>query len=226
MGYSKKDAIAKLNRERREAKAAKRRKIAVRKRIVRFLIVCEGTKTEKNYFEAFVKNRQSTVREETIEGVGQATTKLVERTLEIKRDLEKKRQLDFDQVWVVFDKDDFEDFNNAINLAEKLGFKTAWSNESFELWYYLHFEHSYAALGRKDYIVKLRDAIRHHKGYEEYWYEKGDADFYHILATIGNEQLAKDRACKLCEQYTDNNYAAHNPCTKVHLLIEELEKYQ
>lgn len=96
MGYSKKDAIAKLNRERREAKAAKHRKVAVRKRIVRFLIVCEGTKTEKNYFEAFVKNRQSTVREEIIEGVGQATTKLVERTLEIKRDLEKKRQLDFD----------------------------------------------------------------------------------------------------------------------------------
>lgn len=102
MGYSKKDAIAKLNRERREAKAAKRRKVAVRKRIVR----------------------------------------------------------------------------------------------------------------------------RRHKGYEEYWYEKGDADFYHILATIGNEQLAKDRARKLSEQYTDMNYAAHNPCTKVYLLIEELEKYQ
>lgn len=48
MGYSKKDAIAKLNRERREAKAAKRRKVAVRKRIVRFLIVCEGTRVMRN----------------------------------------------------------------------------------------------------------------------------------------------------------------------------------
>jgi hypothetical protein len=155
-------------------------------------------------------------------GEGQSTCRLVNTAIEER----EKSMIEYDRVWVVFDKDDFTDFNEAIALANSNGIGAAWSNESFELWYYLHFEHSDAALGRKDYIVKLRDAIRHHKGYEEYWYEKGDADFYHILATIGNEQLAKDRACKLCEQYTDNNYAAHNPCTKVHLLIEELEKYQ
>ena len=83
----------------------------------RFSVNPHGYAGDPNYFEAFVKNRQSTVREEIIEGVGQATTKLVERTLEIKRDLEKKRQLDFDQVWVVFDKDDFEDFNNLNSAA-------------------------------------------------------------------------------------------------------------
>ena len=31
----------------------------------------------------------------------------------------------FDRVWVVFDKDDFDDFNDAIKKAHKLGFQSA-----------------------------------------------------------------------------------------------------
>ena len=76
MGYSRKEEIAKLKRERKKAKAAKRRKENVRERLVRFLIVCEGTKTEPHYFEALIKNHISTVREVTIEGEGMATVAL------------------------------------------------------------------------------------------------------------------------------------------------------
>ena len=56
MGYSRKDEIARLRKERKEAKAAKKRQEDVRDRQVRFLIVCEGTKTEPHYFEALVTN--------------------------------------------------------------------------------------------------------------------------------------------------------------------------
>ena len=48
----------------------------------------------------------------------------------------------YSQVWVVFDKDDFDDFDEAVALAEKYGFKVAWSNQSFEYWLYLHFNYS------------------------------------------------------------------------------------
>ena len=51
MGYSRKEEIAKLRRERKEAKAAKKRKENVREKLVRFLIVCEGTKTYYLHFE-------------------------------------------------------------------------------------------------------------------------------------------------------------------------------
>ena len=70
MGYSRKEEIAKLRQQRREAKASKKRKENVREKLVRFLIVCEGTKTEPHYFEALIKNYISTVREVTI---GKAT---------------------------------------------------------------------------------------------------------------------------------------------------------
>ena len=84
MGYSRKEEIAKLRRERKEAKAAKKRKENIREKLVRFLIVCEGTKTEPHYFEALINNCISAVREVTIEGEGRATVALVDRTQEIK----------------------------------------------------------------------------------------------------------------------------------------------
>ena len=123
MGYSRKEEIAKLRQQRREAKASKKRKENVREKLVRFLIVCEGTKTEPHYFEALIKTYISTVREVTIEGEGRATVALVDKTLEIKQELERKNAMSFDRVWVVFDKDDFDDFNDAIKKAHKLGFQ-------------------------------------------------------------------------------------------------------
>ena len=113
--------------------------MATRDKIVRFLIVCEGERTEPNYFKELVRDRYSEVRSGDIVGEGRSTCALVKRTEEIREKLESQRQLRFDCVWVVFDKDDFNDFNEAIALAERKGYKAAWSNEAFELWYLLHF---------------------------------------------------------------------------------------
>lgn len=156
MGYSRKEEIAKLRRERKEAKAAKKRKENVREKLVRFLIVCEGTKTEPNYFKALIDNYISAVREVMIEGGGRATVSLVDRTQKIKSELERKNAMFFDRVWVVFDKDDFDDFNEAIEKAQNFGFNSAWTNEAFELWYYLHFEYLDTGISRSDYIDKLQ----------------------------------------------------------------------
>lgn len=224
MGYSRKDEIAKLKQERKEAKAAKKRRENVRDRFVRFLIVCEGTKTEPHYFEALIKNHISTVREVKIEGEGKATMALVDETLEIKKDLERKNAMSFDRVWVVFDKDDFEDFNEAIIRARKLGFQSAWTNEAFELWYYLHFEYLDTGISRADYIGKLQDFFRDRMGDEAFKYEKGNPDIYKLLQLYGREDLAKRFAQQLRSLYTGTDYASHKPCTMVDKLVKELEK--
>ena len=223
MGYSRKEEIERLRRERREAKASKKRKENVREKLVRFLIVCEGTKTEPHYFEALIKNYISTVREVTIEGEGRATVALVDRTLEIKQELERKNAMSFDRVWVVFDKDDFDDFNDAIKKANKLGFHSAWTNEAFELWYYLHFEYLDTGIGRADYIKKLEEAFKEKLGDSHFEYKKGNPDIYSLLQQYGREDLAKRFAQQLRELYTGTDYAAHKPCTMVDKLVEELE---
>ena len=223
MGYSRKEEIERLRRERREAKASKKRKENVREKLVRFLIVCEGTKTEPHYFEALIKNYISTVREVTIEGEGRATVALVDRTLEIKQELERKNAMSFDRVWVVFDKDDFDDFNDAIKKANKLGFHSAWTNEAFELWYYLHFEYLDTGIGRADYIKKLEEAFKEKLGDSHFEYKKGNPDIYSLLQQYGREDLAKRFAQQLRGLYTGTDYADHKPCTMVDKLVEELE---
>ena len=191
MGQLPKSRIEQLKREKREAKAAKKRKVATREKIVRFLVVCEGERTEPNYFRELVRDRYSEVRSEEIVGEGRSTCALVKKTEEIRERLERQRQLKFDRVWVVFDKDDFNDFNEAISLAERKGYKAGWTNEAFELWYLLHFTFLDAAVSRADYIAKLETEIRRNEDYQDYKYHKNDKAIYALLQKIGNEALAK-----------------------------------
>ena len=186
MSYSRKEEIARIRRERKEANI-------------------------------------STVREVTIEGEGKGTVTLVDRTLEIKKQLELCNSMSFDRIWVVFDKDDFNDFNEAIKKAGRLGFQAAWTNEAFELWYYLHFEYLDTGIGRKAYIEKIESILRKRMGDNNYIYKKGDSHFYEILQNYGNEDMAKTFAKRLRSLYTDTNYANHKPCTRVDLLVGELE---
>lgn len=121
------------------------------------LIVCEGTKTEPNYFEAFAKKQQGIiVYDIEVKGLGRGTIDVVEKAI----DLENKNN--YDRVWAVFDKDDFpaKDFNDAIVLGQNNGIEVAWSNEAFELWYLYHFQNVTTGVHRKDYEEKISAAVR------------------------------------------------------------------
>lgn len=54
--------------------------------------------------------------------------------------LKSKNRHTYSDVWVVIDKDDFSDFDEAIQKAGVEKLSVAWSNPSFELWYLLHFQ--------------------------------------------------------------------------------------
>lgn len=224
MGQLPKSKIEQLKREKREAKAAKKRKVATREKIVRFLIVCEGERTEPNYFKELVNDRFSEVRSEEIVGEGRSTCALVKKTEEIRDRLERQRQLRFDRVWVVFDKDDFNDFNEAIELAKRKGYQSGWTNEAFELWYLLHFVYLDSAISRVDYIKILETEIKRYPNYEHFKYKKNDAGIYALLHNIGDESHAKANARRLRKFFEGSfDYKTHKPCTMVDILVEELE---
>ena len=223
MGATGKGELEEVKQKRGRGKSPQRRKKNVRERQVRFLIVCEGTKTEPNYFRALIRDNTSTVIDVEIWGEGQGASDLVDKAVKIKESLEKRNAMSFDRVWVVFDKDDRTDFNKAIDKANKLGFKSAWSNESFELWFCLHFEYLNTPIGRSDYIKKLEGFFSKGKGDNNFKYKKGSSDIYELLKAYGNEDSAKAHAKNLRALYDDDNYAEHNPCTMVDILVEELE---
>lgn len=177
-----------------------------------YLIVCEGKKTEPNYFTEMRQHHQLSISIEVV-GTGYNTITLVEEAERLKKE---KRNV-YDQIWCVFDKDDFPEanFTNAIAKAKAKGFKLAWSNECFELWYLLHFTYTTAHLPRK----KIFSELETHLGKE---YDKNLQGIYASL--LSNQQTAITNAEKLEKtQLSDGKTPTKgNPWTLVHHLIKEL----
>ena len=198
------------------------RKQGTRDQIVRFLIVCEGEKTEPNYFRAFTE-RWSEVKEIKVAGCGCSTCQLIIEAKKLREKLERERMVPFDRVWLVFDKDEFKDFNKAIADAKKEGMNCAWSNQAFELWYVLHFQYLDTGVDRKQYIEMIEDKVRKASKSKTFKYKKNDVGFYQILHEHGNEDFAFKNAEKLRNRHKGKvDYAAHNPRTEVDLLVNEL----
>ncbi len=68
--------------------------------IAYFLIVCEGEKTEPNYFRSFPKKAGKIVFDIQFKGGGINTLKVVEKAIEIRDNSTQK----YDRVWAVFDR--------------------------------------------------------------------------------------------------------------------------
>ncbi len=91
----------------------------------KMLIVCEGKNTEVDYFDKFHIPGITIVPV----GTGLSTSKLVREVESIKTlQLRRKKLKKFDEIWVVFDKDDNKDFEDAIRLALSLKYKVAYTN--------------------------------------------------------------------------------------------------
>src|SRR5580693_4188312 len=102
-------AKRKLNPDRFKQQSTGRR-VGFRPERRYYLIVCEGEKTEPNYFEALKKSLEfdAPARVEIkIFGEGRNTKSLVEKAVERKKEIEKNSTRKVDKIWVVFDKDSF-----------------------------------------------------------------------------------------------------------------------
>jgi len=191
---------------------------------LRFLIVCEGGKTEPNYFSALLKaHLSSAIIDLNVYGLGMSTSSLVNSANRLKDKLEADEGLIFDRVWVVFDEDGNPGFNDAITLCRHYGFEAAWTNEAFELWYFLHFEFLDAGISRHAYIEKLNAILQKKTGNARYHYKKNDKNFYSLLMKYGDEQFAMKSAATLRKRYTGTDYSRYKPCTTVDRLVNELE---
>ena len=181
-----------------------------------FLIVCEGEKTEPDYFRAF---RMTAA---TVKAVGQAmnTMTLVSKAISI-RDADQKRKKIYDQCWVVFDKDDFpaKDFNQAIQFAEKNGFRVAYSNQAFEYWFLLHYNLYIGAIHRSQY----KDMLTKLTGMPYSKSEGYGAVMYNLL--LSRQQQAINNAETVLAEISHGNPAEEESSTTVQRLVIELNKF-
>lgn len=203
-----------LKRNHRSASLSRRQ--GVRNVKQSFLIVCEGQRTEPDYFRAF---RLTTA---TVKVVGQAmnTMSLVNKAVSIRNAESRKKQV-YDQCWVVFDKDDFpdKDFNEAIVLAHSKGFRVAYSNQAFEYWFLLHFNPYKGALHRDKYAGMLTKLTG-----MNYSKEKGFGELmYNRLMKLQPQAIRN--AMAVLTAMSNGNPAREESSTTVHWLVMELNKY-
>ena len=193
-------------RERRRIYSA--RAVDTKEPLERFLIVCEGEKTEPNYFRSFRVPREVI----DVHGLGDNTVRIVESAIEL------MAEDNYDQVWCVFDRDSFpaRNFNAALDLARRHGIKMAYSNEKFEQWYVLHFEFLNSGIHRADYITKLHRLLGHR-------YEKNSDMIYEELEERQPDAIRN--AARLLALYSPQNPERDNPSTTVYKLVTELNRF-
>jgi hypothetical protein len=193
-----------------------------------FRIFCEGESTEPEYFKSFPVNTETKV--EAI-GLARSRKSLVKKAISL---LSKEEMLlgmsNFDsdrQLWVVFDYDikgaagESKDYNDAIELAEKNGIRVAYSNDSVELWFVLHYKYHTASVTRNEYYEYLSSKLN--LNYEKEGKSKEfSQSLYHILLPF--QTIALQNAERLYNAQCEENYCDQNPCTTVHKLVIELNK--
>jgi len=208
-------------RESKEDKKAERnqrkleRKKNIRKDLDRVIIACEGSVTERNYFQSIFL--------ELIGNYNIAKTSLIiarhtaTHPRGVLEDLEKalKKDDEFEHKWIVIDRDEHESFAETLDQAESIKVKVAYSNPSFEFWFLLHFD---------DYTTPTH---RHHipdllKKYINY--KKNSKTTYHEILPF--QEIAIKRAKKLIDKFTLDgrrlNPTKDNPSTTVYKLVEVL----
>ncbi|HLA27249.1 MAG TPA: RloB family protein [Syntrophales bacterium] len=181
----------------------------------RILILCEGKRTEPNYFRKFPLNVE--LVEIDVKGTGANTLSLVEDAICRGRGAASKGQ-PYNQIWCVFDRDSFPpgNFNRAFKVADENRIHIAYSNQCFELWYLLHYHFNDAAIKRHEYARRLTRCIKRK-------YFKNDKKIYDLLKE--RQAYAVQNAKKLLSRYNPCNPEKDDPSTTVHILVETLNEF-
>jgi hypothetical protein len=175
--------------------------------------------TEPSYFHQF------RLTSATIKAVGEGynTVTLVQRAIELYNEGE------YDQVWCVFDKDDFpaQDFNNAIQIAEASGMKIAYSNQAFEYWLILHFDdHQGGAMHRRQYCAKINEHLKPFGISYDCKGKRISDELFELLIAEGRQQDAIQRAKRNYDRFDHRSPALEESSTTVFRLVEEILKFQ
>lgn len=208
----------------RKAKSSKdlKRRTARREAYKKILIVCEGEKTEPNYFEdAREHYRLNTVNVEVRGDCGSDPMSIVNFAKQRFRE-EKDAGDPFEQVYCVFDKDGHSTYAQALSSIASSTPRGVYfainSVPCFEYWLLLHFVYTtrpYTALpgnsSGNQVLTELKNFIPD--------YEKGSRKIFSSL--IAQLEQAKRFAERSLQESHRNQ--TDNPSTHVHKLVQVLQ---
>lgn len=183
------------------------------------LIVCEGEKTEVNYFKNLIEVQRLNTANIEVTSCAKGTAPITIVNYAI---AQAKKRPYLDKVYCVFDRDDHSSFNQALqkiadlqSKKNKIKFFAITSTPCFEIWPLLHFKYTTKQFtrtqnnsGGDNLIAELRSHLPD--------YQKNITDLYerlkaHLTTAFKNaERLREDNAI------TENK----NPSTDVDQLVK------
>ena len=202
----------------RRTKEIGRKSTGKRKRNSVIYLICEGSETEIRYFKKFRK-RGCNIDIIPISSQYKAADKLVQKAKST-MGFNPYYPEDGDMIWCVFDRDDNTNqmLISAKELAIKEGYKIAFSNPSFEIWFLLHFQNQTSEMENCDAVIRTLV----NKGYLKDY--KKNQDFYDILEPFQKQAIenSKKRIEKLEKNHIEIISRQSNPITTVSKLVEIL----
>jgi hypothetical protein len=175
------------------------------------LLVCEGEKTEVNYFNELIKYyKLSSANIIVDKGKGSAPISIVDTAIEL-RDLAVRANESYDKIFCVFDCDDHESFKRANNKANNNNIQCIRSWPCFEFWLLLHFVYT-----RKTYTANTcyKALLSYYPDFQKRQY----GVFVHL---VKNLEQGLQHAARVQEDV--NNTEEFNPSTEIHELVEYLQ---
>lgn len=126
--------------------------------------------------------------------------------------------------WIVFDRDQVQEFNEIIEEAEEKGIQVGWSNPCFEIWMYAYLGSMPVIMDSWTCCSDFGRAFENRTGQK---YSKSDEHMYEKICRVGNEEQAIQIAQQKLEQCIREGKTKPTemcPCTTVHELVGQIKR--
>ena len=187
------------------------------KKIKKVTMIFFFVETEKYYFDMLKRKYSSgnviPIKSEVITGNSWV---LVENAID-KMNAEKHKY-DFEQVYVVYDKDNesHSDIQKALKIAKDNNITTLYSNQCFEYWVHLHYKKLSSSNTSDELYKKLRNEMNLNCSYSDI---KGVTVATYLVDKI---HIAFDNAQKLNISDDVHTNISKNPYTNIHHHIKDI----
>nr|VFJ50570.1 MAG: RloB-like protein [Candidatus Kentron sp. DK] len=187
------------------------------------LIVCEGEKTEPDYFTELRKGyRLSAINIMIVTADGSDPMSVVRTARRVQQKRKQQRKRPYDRVYCVFDRDEhahFEDASRQLENLRKQRFYPIRSWPCFEFWLLLHFTYTrrpFERDGRQTAARNCESALRREMPH----YRKGATGVF--MELLPRLEAARERAARAREDAKAT--LENNPSTEVHELVDYLRR--
>ena len=185
-----------------------------------YLIVTDTEATERCFFTGLHQALPEDVKNKLVIKVVETKTRtMIDKCLEL-----TAYDAQYRIPWIVFDRDQVQEFDEIIKEADDKGIQVGWSNPCFEIWMYAYFGSMPTMQTSAECCSRFATEYKRNTGDT---YSKTDRHLYEKLCKYGNERQARELAKEKTGQCLRNNKNIPSkscPATKVYELVSEIRK--